>query len=171
MRPNRLAADDRYGRSDAPREWRCADLFPRAECSPVRHDLDQSVIGQAPQCLDDGVPGHAVMLRQLGHSRQPLARLRFPRRCTAGAGSRRRVPERPWPPQYLVQHVHAVDELPADHPVLALPAHQARLAARAPPAPHGSGGLAGPPLRRLNQAAGIPVEEPCIGLLSRKIRY
>ena len=78
MRRNRPAADDRYGQSDAPLEWRSADLLPRAECSPVRHDLDEAVISQAAQCLDDGVPGHAVMLRQFGHSRQPLAGLPFP---------------------------------------------------------------------------------------------
>lgn len=45
---------------------------------PVRHDLDQAVLGQAAQGLDDGVPGHAVMLGQFGHGGQPLAGLPFP---------------------------------------------------------------------------------------------
>lgn len=57
---------------------RPTDLFPRTERSPVGHDLNQAVVGQTAQCLNDGVPGHAVMLSQLGYGWQALARLPFP---------------------------------------------------------------------------------------------
>ena len=66
------------------------------------------------------------------------------------AGQRRgpEVPQRDAVPQPA--RVHAVDELPAGQPVLAVPVDRGRLAARAVSAAHRRDRLAGPPPRRLN---------------------
>ena len=57
---------------------RRAALGPGTEGAPVGHDLDQAVLGEAAQRLDDGVAGHAVVLSQVRHRGQPLARFPLP---------------------------------------------------------------------------------------------
>ena len=133
--PPTPGSPSRPGRTCASTTWR--RWSPRTRTCPVpRGSSSQQWCTKGGQ---RGQPG------SISSSRSPSSRRR---QLAAGwAGSRGR-PRRDAVPRPA--RLHAVDELPAGQPVLAVPVDRGRLAARAVGAAHRRDRLAGPPPRRLN---------------------
>ena len=113
-----------------------------------------------PLLIKNNPPGSAWIIGQQWYTKggQPVSQsvlsqvLQGAPQLAGGKGGRDPA-VRPTVPVPQPARVHAVDQLPAGQPVLAVPVDRGRLAARAVGAAHRRDRLAGPPPRRLSRRA------------------